>query len=140
MNVRFPDRQTVERVRSLYPQGARVELVSMSDPYAALKPGDRGMVDFVDDTGTVFVDWDSGSTLGAVYGADSIRLLTKAEIIREQCVTTAKTGRTNMFDAKVVCEIALEMGFHELAGFILTRPKAYSAMILTGELADKDIG
>ena len=140
MSIRFPDRQIVESVRNRYPQGARVELVSMSDPYTALKPGDRGMVDFVDDTGTVFINWDSGSSLGAVHGVDAIRLLTKAEIIREQCVATAKTGRTNMFDTKAVYEIALEMGFHELAGFILTRPKAYSALILTGELADKDIG
>lgn len=72
---RFPPRQTVERLRHLYPKGTRVELVQMNDPYTKLKPGDRGSVDFVDDTGTVFCTWDSGSSLGAVYGEDIIKKL-----------------------------------------------------------------
>ena len=55
----FPSRETVERLRMAYPKGTRVELISMSDPYAKLKPGDRGTVSFVDDIGTVFVRWGS---------------------------------------------------------------------------------
>ncbi len=69
----FPSRETVERVRKMYPKGCRVELVEMADPYNRLKPGDKGTVSSVDDTGTVFVSWDCGSGLGAVYGADRIR-------------------------------------------------------------------
>lgn len=42
----FPSRETVERLRMTYPKGTRVELVSMSDPYAKLKPGDQGTVSF----------------------------------------------------------------------------------------------
>ena len=45
----------------------------MSDPYTKLKPGDRGTVSMVDDTGTIFVNWDCGSGLGVVYGEDHIR-------------------------------------------------------------------
>ena len=71
--MKFPSKEQVDRVRAAYPIGARVELVSMADPYTSLKPGERGTVDYIDDTGTVFVKWDSGSTLGAVYGVDSIR-------------------------------------------------------------------
>ncbi len=73
--MNFPSKQTVERIRSQYPQGTRVELVSMNDPYTNLMPGDKGTVDFVDDTATVFVNWDNGSTLGVVYGEDIIRRL-----------------------------------------------------------------
>lgn len=47
----------------------------MNDPYSRLKPGDRGIVRFVDDTATVFVDWDSGSGLGIVYGEDRVKKL-----------------------------------------------------------------
>ena len=47
----------------------------MDDLYGKLKPGDRGTVEMVDDTGTVFVRWDSGSGLGVVYGVDRIRKL-----------------------------------------------------------------
>lgn len=71
----FPDQHTVERVRKMYPKGTRVELVEMNDPYSRLKPGDKGTVRLVDDTATVFVDWDSGSGLGIVYGVDRIRKL-----------------------------------------------------------------
>ena len=44
----------------------------MDDPYADIRPGEKGTVDSVDDTGTIFVNWDKGSTLGVVYGVDSI--------------------------------------------------------------------
>ena len=71
----FPNKETVDRIRKQYPRGTRVELVAMNDPYSALKPGDQGTVDFVDDTATVFVLWDNGSTLGVVYGEDVIKQL-----------------------------------------------------------------
>ena len=73
-NNGFPSRAIVEARKARYAPGTRVELVSMDDPYnTKLKPGDRSTVTFVDDTGTVFVAWDCGSSLGAVYGVDMIR-------------------------------------------------------------------
>ena len=74
-NNGFPSRETVEEIRKLYPAGTRVELIRMDDPYTRLKPGDKGTVRIVDDAGTVFVDWDNGSGLGIVYGADRVRKL-----------------------------------------------------------------
>ena len=62
--------------------------------------------------------------------------MSKAEIIKEQVHAVAKTGRTNMFSVKDVFEIAVEMGFGELADFIFTDTKRYSNLILTGELPD----
>jgi len=135
----FISKAALEAQRASFKNGARVELVSMSDPYTKLKPGALGTVDFMDDTGTVFIIWDSGSHLGAVYGADEIRLLTKAEVIKEQCRKVAKTGRTNMFDTKAAFEIAVEMGFNELADFIFMNTKAYSTLIFSGELTDADL-
>jgi len=76
MGNHFPPREAVERLRREYPIGARVELVSMDDPYnRKLKPGDQGTVILVDDAGTVFVTWDCGSGLGVVYGVDRIKKL-----------------------------------------------------------------
>jgi hypothetical protein len=63
----------LEARRERYTPGSRVELVSMNDPYTTLKPGDRGTVTLVDAIGTVFIDWDNGSTLGAAFGADVIK-------------------------------------------------------------------
>lgn len=72
---KFPSKEIVEQLRKQYPQGARVELVRMNDPYSKLKPGDLGTVDFVDDTGTLFCTWDNGSILGVVYDIDKIKPL-----------------------------------------------------------------
>ena len=55
--------------------GKCIELISTSDPYTELKPGDRGTVDFVDDIGTIHVVWDNGSTLGLVPGEDQYRFV-----------------------------------------------------------------
>ena len=72
----FPSPAVVERIRAEYPADCRVALVSMgADPYSRLKPGDEGTVFHVDDTGTVHVKWDCGSTLGMVYGVDVLRRL-----------------------------------------------------------------
>ena len=70
----MPNRAAVESRKRLYPPGTRVELVSMEDPFDSKpRPGDKGTVFAVDDIGTVFVDWDSGSSLGAALGADRIK-------------------------------------------------------------------
>lgn len=69
----FPNRAIVERIKREYPAGARVELLSMSDPYQVMPEGLQGTVICVDDTGTIHVSWDNGSTLGVVYGEDSCR-------------------------------------------------------------------
>lgn len=74
-NNSFPSPWVVDIVRKLYPAGCRVELVRLDDPYSKLTPGERGTVETVDDTGTVFVKWDSGSSLGVIYGVDGIRRL-----------------------------------------------------------------
>ena len=63
----------LEQLRSIYTPGTRVVLVKMNDPYTKLEPGTRGTVISVDDIGTIHVNWDSGSSLGIVYGEDSCR-------------------------------------------------------------------
>ena len=56
-------------------KGKRIELISTTDPYTELRPGDRGTVDFMDDMGTIHVNWDNGSQLGLVPGEDQYKLL-----------------------------------------------------------------
>ena len=71
----YPSARTISMLRERYPEGCRVELVCMNDPYTRLKPGDQGEVVFVDDIGTIHVSWDNGSKLGVVYGEDEIKRL-----------------------------------------------------------------
>lgn len=67
------------KVRNEHLVGERVRLISCSDPYTKLQRGDEGTVDFVDDWGTVFVKWDSGSSLGLVEEAGD-----RFEVIRSE--------------------------------------------------------
>ena len=66
-----PSSETINELRNRFPKGARVRLISMDDPQSP-SPGTEGVVIMTDDIGTVHVAWDTGSTLGAVYGVDEI--------------------------------------------------------------------
>lgn len=71
----FPKKEVVRKLREQYKKGTLVELVYMNDSYTTLKPGDRGLVDFVDDIGTIFVNWFNGSHLGVAYGEDVVKIV-----------------------------------------------------------------
>jgi hypothetical protein len=62
----------LKELKAFYTSGTRVRLVRMDDPYTKLKPGATGTVSYVDDIGTVHVNWDCGSSLGVVFGEDEI--------------------------------------------------------------------
>ena len=66
----FPNSKTVERLRKRYPEGCRVKLIQMDDIQAP-SAGTCGTVSYVDDIGSIHVNWDNGSTLAVVYGVDS---------------------------------------------------------------------
>ena len=70
--MQFPSKEVVERIRSEYPAGTRVELVRMDDPQAP-PVGTKGTVKGVDDTGSLLMRWDNGSGLNVVYGEDIVR-------------------------------------------------------------------
>lgn len=72
--MRFPSKETVERIRREYPVGTRVELLRMEDIQAP-PIGTRGTVRGVDDTGSLLMRWDNGSSLNVVYGEDLVRKL-----------------------------------------------------------------
>lgn len=72
-----------KRYKEQYPNGTRLELISMEDPQA-VTPGTRGTVQFVDDIGSIHMNWDNGRTLALVPKEDSFRKLTEQEIEQEQ--------------------------------------------------------
>lgn len=87
----FPSKEIVDKLKEDYPEGTRISLISMDDPYSKLVSGDRGTVQSVDDAGTVHVKWDNGSGLGLAYGEDSYRKLTEKELAKEQAATEKST-------------------------------------------------
>lgn len=67
--MKFLNRQIVEKIKTEYPTGTRVELVKMDDIQAP-PIGTKGTVMGVDDIGSIMVAWDNGSGLNVVYGED----------------------------------------------------------------------
>lgn len=70
--MRFPNKETVEQIRWMYPAGTRVELLAMDDPQAT-PVGTKGTVFDVDDTGSLLMKWDNGSGLNVVWQQDRVR-------------------------------------------------------------------
>lgn len=89
--MRFPNKETVERIRRDYPAGSRVELVRMDDVQAP-PIGTRGTVQGVDDTGSLMMRWDNGSGLNVVWGEDIVRKL--------DAVTTVCYGEKRVWDSR----------------------------------------
>lgn len=102
--MRFPSREIVEKVRSEYPAGTRVELVRMNDIQAP-PIGTKGTVKGVDDTASIMVVWDNGSGLNVVYGEDVCRKL--------KTVKTICYGKTDVWDSR---EEALVFFLKAIAG------------------------
>lgn len=74
MNFWGISKETVERLREEFPEGCRVELTKMSDPWRTdLVPGCLGTVAGVDDSGSIHVKWDIGSSLAVIFGEDACR-------------------------------------------------------------------
>ena len=65
----FPKKEIVEKIRKEYPKGTRVMLVNMDDTQAP-PLGTKGTVIGVDDTGSIMVAWDNGSSLNVIYNVD----------------------------------------------------------------------
>ena len=74
--MRFPSKKIVELVRKQYPNGTRVELLKMDDAQAP-PLGTKGTVTGVDDTASILVNWDNGSTLNVIYGEDLVKKVPK---------------------------------------------------------------
>ncbi len=72
--MKYPSKETIERLRNKYPIGTRIELVEMEDIQAP-PVGTKGTVRGVDDIGSILVDWDNNSGLSLVYGIDEFKIV-----------------------------------------------------------------
>lgn len=73
-------KEELEALREKYPKGCRVELVKMDDPFREMPPGLQGVVTDVDDSGSVHVDWQNGSSLAVIFGEDECRKVEDGEV------------------------------------------------------------
>lgn len=60
----------IARIKATYPPGTRIQLDHMDDPYHPIPDGSTGTVTFVDDMGTIHMQWDDGRSLGICSDVD----------------------------------------------------------------------
>ena len=136
-SIGFVSHEEVKRLCQSYPQGTRLELIGMDDPYATLKAGDRATVTGVDDAGHIMCKWDAGSGLSLIPNVDSFRKLTTKEVIIEEVNKVRfHPNAPNMFDVKAAFNLAMELSCDTLCDFCFMDTHSYSSFILTGKLPD----
>lgn len=69
--MRIPTKAELEEIRRAYPNGTRVRLLRMDD-FQAPPIGTEGVVHGVDDTGSLIVHWQNGSSLNVIFGEDRV--------------------------------------------------------------------
>ena len=65
----------VETLRQRYPEGTRICLDSMDNDPRPIPPGTKGIVQFVDDAGTLHCKFDNGRTLGVIPDVDKFHII-----------------------------------------------------------------
>lgn len=63
---------TLEKIKEDFPKGTKIRLIHMNDVQAVPK-GTIGIVDFVDDIGTIHMNWATGSKLGLIVDEDKFQ-------------------------------------------------------------------
>lgn len=70
----IPTKEQLKKIKNDFPVGCHVKLIKMNDEQAP-NPGTKGIVSYIDDIGTIFVNWENGSSLGVVFKEDIIERL-----------------------------------------------------------------
>ena len=65
----------VVKIKEQFPKGTTIKCLQMNDPFHPVPPGTIGVVEHVDDMGTIHMNWENGSTLALIYGEDRFKKL-----------------------------------------------------------------
>lgn len=80
-----PSKEEVEKIRIKYPEGTIIQIIKMDDP-TPVPPGTCGIVNHVDDIGTIHVDYlNHRSSLGIILDKDIFKVIQLSDIQEEVC-------------------------------------------------------
>ena len=71
----YPTREEVKKIKEKYIEGTKIELIKMHNDPQPIPEGTKGIVEFVDDIGTIHIRWETGSGLGLIVGVDEFVVL-----------------------------------------------------------------
>lgn len=78
------NKDRIEYLRKMYPEGTRIKINEMNDPYHPVPSGTLGTVNRVDDAGTIHMKWDNGQSLGLIDEEDDFTVVYRPEYKEEQ--------------------------------------------------------
>lgn len=67
--------EEIQNIKEKYIAGTKIELIKMYDNTNPVPKGTKGIVDFVDDIGTIHMKWETGSSLGLIVGVDEFEVI-----------------------------------------------------------------
>ena len=67
--------EEIQNIKEKYIEGTKIELIKMYDNTNPVPKGTKGIVDFVDDIGTIHMKWETGSSLGLIVGVDEFEVI-----------------------------------------------------------------
>lgn len=67
--------EEVEYIKQKYIVETKVKLIKMYDLLSTIPTGTEGIIDSIDDRGTLHINWDNGSALGLVIGTDEFEVI-----------------------------------------------------------------
>ena len=71
----------IQRIKAQYPQGTRIKLDYMDDPYHPIPEGTKGTVKHVDDAGQIHVKWDNGRALAIIPKVDDFHIIEQIKVM-----------------------------------------------------------
>ena len=103
----------IKRIKEQYPKGTEIELISMEDSQA-VPSGTHGIVDFVDDMGTIQMTWSNGSSLGLIIGEDQFKVVKTAIDVKLEELEKIKTQLLKEYQKLLKNEIITPEEFKKL--------------------------
>ena len=68
-------KQDVAEIKNKYKEGMKVKLIKMYDYIEPIPPLTTGIIEHIDDIGTLHVIWEGGKRLGLVVGIDEFKII-----------------------------------------------------------------
>ncbi len=65
----------VQEIKEKYVAGTKIELIKMYDLLAPVEAGTKGIIEKVDEQGTLYVKWENGRTLHLIVGIDEFKII-----------------------------------------------------------------
>lgn len=81
-NLKVLTNDDIQIIKETYPQGTKIMLLNdMQEEKYPVKAGTIGIVDHVDDIGTIHMKWENGRSLGLIPNLDKFEIVSTPKVL-----------------------------------------------------------